>query len=494
MARLLIAEDEERMRRLLGMLLSNADHELHLAADGKEALSMYEEHSPDLLITDLRMPQMSGMDLIGAIREQDAEMPIIVITAFGSIEAAVDAMRAGATDFVTKPFEEARIRVAIDHALQSRELIRENTHLRRELRTRYAFDSIVVEDNKMDRVLELARQVAKTSSTVILYGESGTGKELVSRAVHEASPRARGPFVALNCAAIPENLLESELFGHERGSFTGATDARRGRFEMADGGTLFLDEIGEMAPELQAKVLRALESREFERVGGTRTIRTDIRIIAATNKNLRQLVAKGRFREDLFYRLNVFPLVLPPLRERTHDILPLTEHFLDRFAKEMGHKVPRISPEAEEALLGHRWMGNVRELQNVIERAMILIDGDTLTAELLQIEALESLESMSQAVEEYEKSGPSLGITLNSKKESDAGDEAEPGSSRWHPFRIPEVGFNLEEHERALIEQAIERTGSNKTAAARMLGLTRATMRYRLEKHNITIDEKKKKP
>ncbi len=493
LAKLLIAEDEERMRRLLGMLLSNADHELHLAADGREALALYEEHSPDLLITDLRMPHMGGMELIKAVREKDGEIPIIVITAFGSIEAAVDAMRAGATDFVTKPFEEARIRIAIDHALQSRELVRENSHLRRELRMRYAFDSIVVEDARAIRVLDLAKQVARTSSTVIVYGESGTGKELVSRAIHEASPRARGPFVALNCAAIPENLLESELFGHERGSFTGATDARRGRFEMADGGTLFLDEIGEMAPELQAKVLRALDTREFERVGGTRTIRTDIRVVAATNKDLRQMVAKGRFREDLFYRLNVFPLVLPPLRERTNDIVPLTEHFLARFAREMGRKIPRIDPRAEEALLHHRWMGNVRELQNVIERAMILMEGDALTPELLRIDALEGLEGMSRSAEEYEKSGgPSLGV-FAAAKPKDPAEGGEAAELRWKPFRLPEVGFDLETHEKELIEQALERSGNNKTSAGRMLGLTRATMRYRLEKHNIETDGKKRK-
>jgi DNA-binding NtrC family response regulator len=504
MAKLLIAEDEERMRRLLGMLLSNADHDLTLAADGREALEAFKENPADLLITDLRMPNLSGMDLIKEVRTVDPDCPIVVITAFGSIESAVEAMRAGATDYITKPFEEARIKLAIEHALATRELLMENRVLRTELRNRFAFDNIIAEDTKMLKVLAQGKQVAGANTTVIIYGESGTGKELVTRAIHEASPRARGPFVALNCAAIPDNLLESELFGHERGSFTGATEAKKGRFELANGGTLFLDEIGEMALPLQAKVLRALETQEFERVGGIKTIRTDIRIIAATNKNLRQKVAKGEFRDDLFYRLNVFPIVIPPLRDRLDDIIPLTEHFLARFAREMGKRTPMISREAQQLLLQHRWLGNVRELQNVIERAMILLDEESLNPDLLHIDALEGLESMERATKEYESNGPSLGparsapIRVPTPVPQDNGhaeeDEPESGDgpheplplSRWHPFRIPEIGFDLETHEKELIEQALDRAKGNKTAAAKLLGLTRATLRYRLEKYNIT--------
>ncbi|MCB2154021.1 sigma-54 dependent transcriptional regulator [bacterium] len=503
MIKLLIAEDEERMRRLLGMLLGGDKFDLQLAADGEEALQKFEETSPDLVITDLRMPKMSGTDLIKAIRERQPDVPVIVITAFGSIESAVEAMQAGATDYITKPFEEARIRLAIEHALAARELMMENRVLRSELRSRYAFDNIIAEDRKTLQVLDLARQVAAASTTVMIYGESGAGKEMVTRAIHESSPRSRGPFIALNCAAIPDTLLESELFGHEKGSFTGATEAKKGRFEMAHGGTLFLDEIGEMAAALQAKVLRALETQEFERVGGTRTIKADIRFIAATNKNLKQRVAKGEFRDDLFYRLNVFPIVIPALRERPDDIIPLTEHFLARFAREMGKKPPRITPEAEEVLLGHQWMGNVRELQNVIERAMILLAGEELTIDLLHIDALEGLESMDRATAEYQRVGPSLGprrgatpvpLRRTDDEESDEDDSGEEGGesiasrlgrSRWHPFRIPEIGFSLETHEKELIEQALERTRYNKTAAAKLLGLTRATLRYRLEKYDI---------
>jgi DNA-binding NtrC family response regulator len=492
-ARLLIAEDEERMRRLLSMLLSNADHEMDLAADGKEAFEKYEQNRPDVVITDLRMPRESGMDLIRNIRAVDPDTPIIVITAFGSIESAVDAMQAGATDYITKPFEEARIKLAITRALERRELVVENRVLRTELRSRYAFDAIIAESQRFLRVLETARAVAATNTTAMIYGESGTGKELVSRAIHEASPRARGPFIALNCAAIPENLLESELFGHERGSFTGATDARKGRFEMADGGTLFLDEIGEMDLSLQAKVLRAIESRQFERVGGTRTISTDVRFIAATNKNLRQHVADGKFRDDLFYRLNVFPIVIPPLRERIDDILPLAEHFLARFAREMGKKAPSIPPETQEVLLSHRWLGNVRELQNVIERAMILLQGDTLVPELVHIDALEGIEAMARVTDEYERAGPSLGPKRPGTSEDSGGDPpiGTPNTlvPRWHPFRIPEVGFDLETHERELIEQALDRSGHNKSAAAKMLGLSRATLRYRLDKFGLGQDD-----
>ncbi|MDK2973118.1 MAG: hypothetical protein PWP23_2873 [Candidatus Sumerlaeota bacterium] len=505
MAKLLIAEDEERMRRLLGMLLSNSGHELDLAADGREAIQKYRDNSPDLLITDLRMPGMGGLDLIQEIRANDPDLPIIVITAFGSIESAVEAMQAGATDYITKPFEEARIKIAIEKNLATRNILVENRVLRSELRNRFAFENIVAEDHRTLAVLDLSRQVAATNTTVIIYGESGAGKELVTRAIHESSPRSRGPFVALNCAAIPDTLLESELFGHERGSFTGATEAKKGRFEMAHGGTLFLDEIGEMALPLQAKVLRALESQTFERVGGTRTIQTDVRFIAATNKNLRQRVAEGKFRDDLFYRLNVFPVVIPPLRERVDDIIPLTEHFLQRFAREMGKKPPRISPEAEDALLAHPWYGNVRELQNVVERAMILIRGDVLTPELLHVDALDGLDSMAAATREYEKNGPSLGPARNGRptppvpaepapargrkgKKAAAPAPAEPQRlSRWHPFRIPEVGFDLEGHERTLIEQALERTKGNKTASAKLLGLSRATLRYRLEKYGIAV-------
>lgn len=495
MARILIAEDEERMRRLLGMLLGNKGHDLILCADGEEGLAKFGENEVDLVITDLRLPKLAGLDLVKAIKAKAPEVPIIVITAYGSIESAVEAMQQGATDYITKPFEETRIHLAIEGALERTRLVQENRVLRSELRSRYAFDSIIAESRELNEVLRLARQVAPSNSTVMVYGESGTGKELVTRAIHEASNRARGPFVALNCAAIPENLLESELFGHERGAFTGAMESKRGRFELANGGTLFLDEIGELALPLQAKVLRALESQEFERVGGLKTVKTDIRFIAATNRNLAHMVREGKFREDLFYRLNVFPILIPPLRERPDDIIPLTEAFLKRFCREMGKKQPRLSHEAEELLLAHRWDGNVRELHNAIERAVILLEGDVLTPELLKIDTLDRLHSLG-ASPTMLKYGPSLGPSSRpagvlpgdaAGAETSAAVEAQPvrAASMWSPFRIPSEGFSLEDHEKSLLEQALVRTRYNKSGAAKMLGLSRATLRYRLEKFSI---------
>lgn len=498
MASILIAEDEERMRRLLAMLLGNKGHDLVLCADGEEAVAKFLEQPTEVVLTDLRLPKLNGLEIIERVRAAAPEVPIIVMTAYGSIESAVDAMRKGATDYITKPFEEARLHLAIEGALERGRLLAENRVLRTELRSRYAFDAIVAESPQFLEVLDLARQVAPYNSTVMIYGESGTGKELVSRAIHESSNRSRGPFVAINCAAIPENLLESELFGHERGAFTGAQEAKRGKFELASGGTLFLDEIGELALPLQAKVLRALETQEFERVGGLKTVHTDIRFVAATNRNLAEMVAKGDFREDLFYRLNVFSLVIPPLRDRPGDIIPLTESFLKRFCREMGRKVPVIAPEAEEVLLSHRWDGNVRELQNTIERAVILMKNDRLTPELLRIDTLARLRTLG-STKQISSQGPSLG-PAQAPPPAAAGTPAPSGASGdrgeanfpWRPFRIPEVGFNLEDHEKQLLHQALSRTKSNKSAAAKLLGLTRATLRYRLEKYGLVEESKGK--
>jgi DNA-binding NtrC family response regulator len=485
MPKILVAEDEERMRRLLGMLLGHKGHELVLCADGEEALARFQEAPPDLVITDLRLPKLGGLELIQRIIPLAPEIPVIVITAYGSIESAVEAMQKGACDYITKPFEEARIHLAVERALERGKLLAENRVLRTELRSRYAFDAIVAESHELNEVLSLARQVAPSNSTVMVYGESGTGKELVTRAIHEASPRSRGPFVAINCAAIPENLLESELFGHERGAFTGATDAKQGKFELANGGTLFLDEIGELALTLQAKVLRALEGQEFERVGGLKSIKTDIRFLAATNRNLATMVQEAKFREDLFYRLNVFPIVIPPLRDRPADIIPLAEAFLKRFCREMGKKVPRISPDAEALLLGHRWDGNVRELQNTIERAVILMRDDVLLPANLQIDTLDRLKTLGLS-KQVELRGPSLGPVAPSGTASSIQSSPDPARlSPWRPFRIPEVGFSLEEHEKELLGQALARAKGNKSAAAKLLGLSRATLRYRLEKFGI---------
>ena len=452
--RILIAEDEDRLRRLLGILLNDKGYRLTLAKDGADAWRIFQDGAFDLVVTDIRMPEMDGMQLLRAVKERSPETPVVVITAFGSIESAVEAMREGAVDYITKPFEEEAIKLAIERALRVRRLLGENLSLRREVSDKYNLGSIVSESPQMRMVLEMARQVAKSNTTALVMGESGTGKELVTRLIHEWSPRAHGPFVAINCAAIPENLLESELFGHEKGSFTGATDRRAGKFELASGGSLFLDEIGEMSLQTQAKVLRALETQEFERVGGTRTVRTDVRFIAATNKDLREQVETGGFRGDLFFRVNVFPIYVPPLRDRRHDILPLARFFLGKFCREMGRRQPAVSREAERMLVAHPWPGNVRELQNTIERATIMLDG----AELGE---------------------GALALALNPNT---MGFGNRPGGG---DFIIPPAGFRLEQHERALLVQALERTGHNKSRAAKLLGISRARLRYRLEKFGI---------
>ncbi len=453
--RILIAEDEDRLRKLIGILLDGKGYRLALAADGIEALRLFEAQPFDLVITDLRMPNMGGMELLKAVKERAPETPVLVITAFGSIDNAVEAMREGALDYITKPFEEEKLRLAVSRALNFRSILSENRNLRREVRDKYNLGSVVAESPQMQMVMRTAAQVAQSSTTVLVLGESGTGKELVTRAIHENSPRARGAFIAINCAAIPENLLESELFGHEKGAFTGATERRPGRFELASGGTLFLDEIGEMSLQTQAKVLRALETQEIERVGGTRTIHTDVRFIAATNKDLRACVDQGTFREDLYYRVSVFPLCLPPLRERPRDIVPLARLFLGKFCGQMGKRVPELTRAAAQMLQRQPWPGNVRELQNTIERVSILLRGPELTE-------------------------AELSLALNPG--GLGGNRAGGGNGE---FIIPAGGFSLEDHERALLMQALERTGHNKSRAARLLGISRARLRYRLEKFGL---------
>ncbi len=451
--RILIAEDNENFRRLLLFQLKHLGHTVITAADGAEALEKAEAESPALVIADLNMPRMGAIEMIRRLKEKRPDIPIIVITAYGTVDSAVEAMKIGAVDYIQKPFEEERIKLAIGKALELRKILTENLVLRREVRRMYDFSNIIAASAGMQKVLELAEQVAPSNSTALLIGESGTGKELLARAIHLNSQRSRGPFVALNCAALPDNLLESELFGYEKGAFTGATDRKRGRFELADGGTLLLDEIGRMPLALQAKILRLVQEKEFERLGGEQTIRADVRFLVATNMDLKALIKEGKFLEDLYYRISVFPITIPPLRERPEDILPLTRSFLSRFCADMGKPVPRIPPETEQALCSHPWSGNVRELQNYIERAVILLRGDTLTLDLL----------------------PEIA--------------QEPARDRGKPdaplFRLPDSGISLEELERSLLVQALERTGGNKTAAAKALGLTRATLRYRMEKYGL---------
>jgi DNA-binding NtrC family response regulator len=384
-ARLLIVDDEERMAGVVAMALQRAGHECRTCGSGEEALAAVSESGADLVVTDLRMPEMDGIELLRRLRAIEPTLPVILITAHASVPSAVAAMREGAFDYVTKPFDNDELRAVVARALEMTRLQRENRYLRQEVASRYAPASVVAESARGKELLSLVRRVAASRSTVLIQGESGTGKELVARLLHFWSERVGRPFVAVNCKAFAEGVLESELFGHEKGSFTGAVAARAGCFERADGGTLFLDEIGETSPDFQAKMLRVLQEGEVLRVGGSQTRKVDVRVVAATNRPLRDEVAAGRFREDLFFRLNVIPIQMAPLRERREDILPLSRHFLARQLAEMGRQL-ELGPEAETALLSHAWPGNVRELENAIERAVVLARGAAITPEDLLLE------------------------------------------------------------------------------------------------------------
>ncbi|MCL4426403.1 MAG: sigma-54 dependent transcriptional regulator [Firmicutes bacterium] len=474
MARLLIIDDEKNMRWALSRALRSEGLEIFTAGSGPEGLALLREEKPDLVLLDLKLP---GLDGLSVLRQIKAEMPlvaVIIMTAYGSIETAVEAIKAGAYDYITKPFDLEAVKLVLARALENQSLTKEVAYLRRELETRYSFQNIVGKSAKMRQVFDLIERVADSQATVLIQGESGTGKELVARALHYLSGRRTGPFIAVSCAALPETLLESELFGHEKGAFTGALTRRIGRFEMANGGTLFLDEVGELTPAVQVKLLRVLQERSFERLGGTERIMVDVRIIAATNRNLEQAMREGRFRQDLYYRLNVVPITLPPLRERKEDIPLLVQHFLAKFSRTNppsnglappGGAAPsgghfQIAPAALAALMNYSWPGNVRELENVLERACLLCSGGVITRECLPAEIL--------AAEE----GGGSGFTLD----------------------IPEEGLDLEELEKHLILKALEKSGGNQSQAARLLHLSRYALLYRLEKYGLKKTEKPDSP
>jgi two-component system, NtrC family, response regulator AtoC len=378
---ILVVDDEPKMRRLLEIMLSQMGHEVQQAADGLAALSLLKDHSVDLVITDLRMPQLDGIGLLRQLREQQNEVPVIVVTAYGTVESAVEAMKYGASDYIIRPFELDAVEAAVTRALNLSKVQRENRFLRQSIEA--GWGEFIGASPKMQQIYTLIQQVAPTRTGVLIQGETGTGKELVARAIHRASPRNNALFVALNCAAIPADILESELFGYSKGAFTGAHKDHIGKFELAEGGTLFLDEITEMDINLQTKLLRVLQERRLERLGSNRSIAVDILVIAASNRDPRQAIAEQKLREDLFYRLNVFNIVLPPLRERQQDILCLAHHFLKKHAGEFGYAFNGIAPEAEEILISYVWPGNVRELENMMERAIVLSGGKTVTLEHL---------------------------------------------------------------------------------------------------------------
>src|SRR6202522_3978215 len=390
MPTILIVEDEAKMRRLLELNLGEGGFTTLSAEDAESALKLLRENAINLVVTDLKLPGMNGLEFLQTIKRQNASLPVVVMTAFGSVETAVEAMKAGASDYVLKPFSLSEMRMVIHKELDVHNLREENRSLREALGKRYEHPNVVARSTKMQEVLATVDRVAPTNSTVLLGGESGVGKDLIARAIHEKSRRAAGPFIKINSTAIPENLLESELFGYEKGAFTGAATSKPGKFELADKGTLFLDEIGDVPPVTQVTLLRVFQERECERLGGTRTLKVDVRLIAATNGGLRAALEQGTFREDLYYRLNVVPIDVPPLREHKEDIPGLAEHFLARFAKDSGRdedeKITGISPAAMQILVSHYWPGNVRELQNVIERASALATGAQLEASDIQLD------------------------------------------------------------------------------------------------------------
>jgi len=448
MPTILIVEDEAKMRRLLELNLGEDGFDTRSAADAEAGLEMLQRDPVDLVITDLKLPGMGGLEFLHAVKRMNAALPVIVMTAFGTVETAVEAMKAGASDYVLKPFSLAEMRMVVHKELDVLRLREENRSLREELGKRYEYPNIVARSPKMQEVLATVERVAATNSTVLVGGESGVGKDLIAHLIHQRSRRASGPFIKINSTAIPENLLESELFGYEKGAFTGATTSKPGKFELADKGTLFLDEIGDVPPGTQVKLLRVLQERSFERLGGTRTLKVDVRLIAATNRDLRAALEEGTFREDLYYRLNVVPIDIPPLRDHKEDIPDLVNLFIERFARAAGKSIGGISPDALAALTAFHWPGNVRELENIIERGVALSNGGVLQVSDIHLDA-----SRTKA----------------------------PGDS--HAL-LPE-GMTLEQWEDEMIREALRRANGNKSQAARLLGLSRNALRYRLSKIGI---------
>jgi DNA-binding NtrC family response regulator len=445
-ARVLVVDDEPNARGALRTLLTEEGFSVSEAGDGLEALNILREQGADVVLADVRMPRMDGLALVRTARAEALPAAFVMMTAFATVETAVEAMRAGAENFLTKPLVPATILVVLEKVLEKRDLARDADQLRARVRERFRIESIIGESAALQAIFEVVKRAAPTKATVLLLGESGTGKELVAQAIHQESPRRDKPFIKVNCAALSETLLESELFGHERGSFTGAVGRREGRFELADGGTLFLDEIGDIAPSVQVKLLRALQQREFERVGGTQTIKVDVRMVAATNRDLAAAVAAGKFREDLYYRLNVVAVTLPPLRLRKGDIPALVSHFIRLYAQSYGKHVRGLLPGTLNALLRYDWPGNVRELENVIERAVVLARTSDLAADDLPL----SLR------------GPS---PLHSR----------PGGL------IP--GASMREIEREAILRTLEVVDGSTSRAAEMLGISPRKIQYRLKEY-----------
>jgi two-component system, NtrC family, response regulator AtoC len=441
--RILVVDDEEIVRESLAGWLEKDGYTVGVAPDGATAISRIEKESWSILLADIKMPGIDGLQVLKRAKEVSPSTTMVIMTAYATVETAVSAMKLGAYDYLVKPFDPEELTVMIRRIVRQDELVHENETLRRALRREYHFRDLISKNPSMQALFELTRTAARSQSTILVFGESGTGKELLARAIHAESPRSAGPFVAISCAALTETLLESELFGHEKGAFTGAVARRRGAFETAHGGTLFLDEIGDISPKLQMDLLRVLEERRFCRVGGTEPIEVDVRVIAATNRNLQQAVAGGSFRDDLFYRLNVIPITLPPLRERVEDIPLLVDHFVERMSAEMGRKLDGVSREAIAALLDYPFPGNVRELRNIVERAMVCAPGPLLLPADFRL----------------------------------------PGAEAQAP--PPATPATLEEVERRHITSVLEQMNGNISQAARVLGVDRATLYNKMRRYGL---------
>ena len=446
-APILIVDDDASQRRLIEFWLQEDGYRTVTAEDGKAGLRAFEQRAPALVITDVRMPGMSGLDLLGKIKSDNPDIPFILITAFATVDDAVEALKLGATDYILKPLKADEVKLSVRRTLEQKELVDENRRLREFAGDSFRFESILAQSRRMRSILEIAAQVARRDSTVLLTGESGTGKELLAKAIHQTSLRANKPFVTVNCGALPENLAESELFGHRKGSFTGAIADRAGKFESANEGTIFLDEVGELSLPLQVKLLRVIQEREIDKVGNAHSIKVNVRILAATNRNLKNLVEDGQFREDLYYRLSVVTIDVPPLRERQEDIPLLAQHFVKQFSDRYAIPGLSITEEALEKLGQYNWPGNVRELQNVIERVSVLAKSNKIGVDELPPEVRSSASRIAS-------------ISL----------------------KLPEEGIDLEQIEKEILLQALEKHSWNQSQAARYLNISRKTLIYRMEK------------
>lgn len=458
MNKVLIVDDEQNIRLVLAAMLKKEGYDVVSATDGREALQVLKAGKIDVVVTDLKMPNLDGMGLLNCITEQYPEVPVIIITAHGTVATAVEALKKGALDYITKPFELDDLKNVISKAIKTRNLNENELFLPPEEIER---TGIIGMSKRTLEIFDAIKRVAPTTTTVLISGETGTGKELVADAIHFNSPRKKNPLIKINCVAISRTLMESELFGHEKGAFTGATITKLGKIEVAHKGTLFLDEVGEIPREMQVKLLRVIQEQEFERVGGLRTIKVDVRIIAATNKNLLQDVRAGNFREDLYYRLNVFPIVVPPLRERKEDILHLVDYFIDKFNKKLGLNISGIDDEANEIFLRYDWPGNIRELENLIERMMLLAHGDKLTLNEVPAEFITSLESSVATA---------------------APDDKKP----FKDF----MRSHMENVERQMIIKCLEESGDNVTKSAKLLGLSRKGLQLKMIRYNLRKESK----